>query len=108
MKTNKQFAMVLVTAPSLKVARDLARAALQKRLIACANLLPRVESHYRWQGKLETGGEVLMILKTTRTRLKALENLILKEHPYDTAEFIVVSLNRGNRRYLAWLESCVS
>jgi periplasmic divalent cation tolerance protein len=107
MKNSAQFAVVLVTAPDLKTARKLAKAALQARLVACVNLVLRIESHYRWQGKLERGREVLMVLKTTRVRLVALEKLILTEHPYDTAEFIVLPVQGGAKRYLRWLdESC--
>jgi periplasmic divalent cation tolerance protein len=107
MKTTAKFALVLVTAPDLKTARRLARAALQFRLIACANLLPKIESHYRWQGKIETSPEVLLLMKTTRTRLAALEKLILAKHPYDTPEFLAVPLSHGNSRYLAWLADSV-
>jgi len=107
MKTAAKFALVLVTAPDLKTARRLARAALQSRLIACANLLPKIESHYRWRGKIETSPEVLLLIKTTRTKLAALEKLILAKHPYDIPEFLVVPLSRGNSRYLAWLTDCV-
>jgi periplasmic divalent cation tolerance protein len=96
---------VLVTAPDLKTARRLARVALEARLIACANLVPKIESHYRWQGKLERGSEVLLVLKTTCVRLAALEQLILAEHPYDTAEFIVLPLSGGARRYLDWVRA---
>ncbi|HTI98367.1 MAG TPA: divalent-cation tolerance protein CutA [Dongiaceae bacterium] len=105
MKSAAQFALVLVTAPDLKTARRLARAALAARLAACANLVPRLESHYWWQGKLERSAEVLLLFKTTRARLAQLEKLILAEHPYDTPEFVVLRLDRGNRRYLAWLEA---
>lgn len=105
MKSAAQFALVLVTAPDLKTARRLARAALAARLVACANLVPRLESHYWWQGKLERNAEVLLLFKTTRARLAQLEKLILAEHPYDTPEFMVLRLDRGNRRYLAWLEA---
>ena len=73
MKNARKYTLVLVTAPNLRTARHLARQALERRLIACANLLPRVESHYRWLGKVEQGHEILLILKTTRTRLKSLE-----------------------------------
>ena len=69
MKSASKFAIILVTAPDLKTARVLARAALQARLIACANLLPKIESHYRWQGKIESGTEVLLVLKTQKSRL---------------------------------------
>ena len=105
MKTGRsEFAIVLVTAPDLKPARRLARAALKAKLIACANLVPKVESHYWWQGKLECGNEVLMVLKATRRTLPELEKLILKLHPYDTAEFIVLPVSHGSARYLAWWE----
>lgn len=103
MKSARKYALALVTAPDLKVARRLARGALQARLIACANLLPKIESHYRWQGKIEKGTEVLLLLKTTRARLASLEKFIVDNHPYDTPEFLVVDLSRGNRRYLQWL-----
>ncbi|TAK97619.1 MAG: divalent-cation tolerance protein CutA [Verrucomicrobia bacterium] len=105
----RKFALVFITAPDLKTARKLARAALTARLIACANLLPHIESHYRWQGKLECGNEVLLVLKTTRSRLPALERLILAQHPYDTPEFLVLPVNGGAKKYLAWLaESCAA
>ena len=85
----------------------LAKAALEAGLIACANLFPRVESHYWWQGKIETSAEVLLILKTKTVRLAALEKLILEKHPYDTPEFVVLPVNGGNNRYLQWLEKSV-
>lgn len=105
---KSKFSLALVTAPDMKTARKLARAALEARLIACANLVPRIESHYWWQGKMERGAEVLLILKTTATKLPRLEKLILAEHPYDTPEFIILPLTGGNRRYLAWLSESVS
>ena len=108
MKLAGKFAVALVTAPDLKVARQLARAALAARLVACVNLMPRIESHYWWQGKLECSTEVLLVMKTTTTRLAALEELVVAKHPYDTPEFIVLSINRGNQRYLAWLEDSVA
>jgi periplasmic divalent cation tolerance protein len=107
MKAAANFVLVLVTAPDLKVARGLAREALNARLIACANLIPKVESHYRWRGKLETGAEVLMIMKTTRARQAALETFIVAKHPYDTPEFVVLLLSAGNVRYLKWLGDSV-
>ena len=101
------FQIILVTTPDLKTARRLARAALAARLIACANLVPKLESHYRWQGKLERSAEVLMIMKTTAGRVAALEKLVLANHPYDTPEFVVLNLAGGTKKYLAWLsESC--
>ena len=103
MKSAKDFFVVLVTAPNTKTARGLAKAALQARLIACASLVQGIESHHWWQGKIESGNEVLMIIKTTQKRLAALEKLILAKHPYDTAEFLVLPLQSGANRYLDWL-----
>jgi periplasmic divalent cation tolerance protein len=105
MKSAERFSIVLVTAPDLKTARVLARAALQARLIACANLIPKIESHYWWQGKIESGAEVLLVFKTQKSKLASLEKLILAKHPYDTPEFIVLPLSAGNQRYLEWLKS---
>lgn len=109
MKTTvRKYALVLVTAPDLKVARRLARAVLKSRLVACANLVPRVESHYWWRGKVESSGEVLIIFKTIRRRLVALEKLILEKHPYDTPEFLALQPTAGNRRYLQWIEDSIN
>ena len=99
--------IVLVTAPDLKTARQLAKSALTAKLVACANLVPKIESHYWWQGKLETSAEVLLILKTTRPRLTKLVQLILAQHPYDTAEFVVLPIASGSAKYLAWLAAAV-
>lgn len=105
MKSARNFAIVLVTAPDLKLARALARAALDDRLVACANLIPKLESHYWWQGKLERSNEVLILFKTAKNKLGALERLILARHPYDTPEFIALTLDSGTSRYLDWITS---
>ena len=107
MKSASEFSIVLVTAPNLRTARSLAREALRARLAACANLIPNLESHYWWQGKLERSGEVLIVFKTARCHLPALEKLILAEHPYDTPEFVVLPLTAGTKRYLDWLDASV-
>jgi periplasmic divalent cation tolerance protein len=107
-KSSRALAVVLVTAPDMRVARKLARAALDGRLVACANLVPGVESHYWWQGKIERGSEVLLMLKTTRARLAKLEKLVLKLHPYDTPEFVVMETSRVTKRYLKWVLGVVN
>jgi periplasmic divalent cation tolerance protein len=105
MKKAAPYAVILVTAPSLKVARQLAAAALHARLVACANLIPGVESHYWWQGKLERSQETLILFKSTHRKLPALEKLVLAKHPYDTPEFLVLQPSSGTARYLEWLGS---
>ena len=108
MKSADKFSLVLVTAPDLKTARALAKAALRARLAACVNLAPRIESHYWWQGKIEHGAEVLLVIKTLSAKLPALEKCILANHPYDTPEFLVLRLNKGTARYLHWLAKSLS
>ena len=106
MRSGRAFKIVLVTSPDLKTARALTRSALKARLIACANLVPKIESHYWWKGKIESAGEVLMIIKTTRASLPKLERLILAKHPYETPEFLVLTLDGGSKDYMDWLIDC--
>ena len=103
----KEFVVVLVTAPDLKVARKLAKACLESRAAACVNIIPRLESHYWWQGKVERANELLLLIKTTTAHLNALEKCVLANHPYDTPEFVVLPITAGNRKYLDWISASV-
>ena len=105
MKSATAYSIVLVTAPSPTVARQLARAALEQRLVACANLVPRIESLYWWRNAIQSEQEVLLILKTRKRLLAGLETLIGKLHPYDTPEFLALPVDAGSRRYLEWLHA---
>jgi len=107
-RNTPKFVLVLVTAPDIKTARTLAKAILSVRLAACVNLLPKIESHYWWEGKIEHGTEILMLIKTRKDRLKKLEKEIVARHPYDTPEFLVLPIADGNQRYLDWLSRSVS
>ena len=102
-KTASDLFLVLTTAPNIRTARRLARALLEKRLAACINVIPKLESHYRWQGKLEVSREALLLIKTGRKQLASLEKAVLTLHPYDTPELISVALSSGSPRYLSWL-----
>jgi periplasmic divalent cation tolerance protein len=108
MKSTRQHAMVFVTIPDVKTGRRLAQAALEKRLVACANLIPKIESHYWWQGKIQSGGEGQLIFKTQRRLLARLEECIRATHPYETPEFLVVPIQAGAERYLDWLDESVA
>ncbi len=104
MTPTRRHTTVLVTAPDLKTARKLAQASLSQHLVACANILPKIESHYWWQGKLEQSNEVLVIFKTTKTLLPRLAECIRANHPYDTPEIIALPIQAGSSRYLAWID----
>jgi periplasmic divalent cation tolerance protein len=94
--------LALVTVPDIRTGRKLAQAALKARLAACANLLPGLESHFWWEGRIQRSPEVLVLFKTTSGKAAALERLILDLHPYDTPEFVLVPPAGGNKRYLDW------
>lgn len=96
--------IVFVTCSSVGEARKLARALVEARLAACANIVPRVHSIYRWKGKVESAGETLMILKTSRRRFAALRREVERLHSYDTPEVIAVPVTAGARKYLSWLD----
>ena len=103
MKSAPDIVIVLVTAPNLPVARKIAKTALKAKLAACANIVPRIESHYWWKGKLEASAEVLIIFKSTKAKLAALESTVVANHPYDTPEVISFPLSSSNAKYLKWL-----
>jgi uncharacterized protein involved in tolerance to divalent cations len=95
--------IALVTAPELETARQLGKLVLEAKLAACVNLVPGIESHYWWQGKIDSGSEILMLIKTTEAKISQLEKLILKSHPYDTAEFVVISASEVTEKYFNWV-----
>lgn len=108
MKAKKKYRLVMVTVPDRKTGRKLARVALTKRLVACANLLAGVESHYGWEGKVETASELLVLFKTEASHLSALEELVRKHHPYELPEFIALEIADGSHAYLDWISEAVS
>ncbi|XP_042304929.1 protein CutA [Sceloporus undulatus] len=96
-----------VTCPNQMVAREIARAVVEKRLAACVNLVPQITSIYEWKGKIEEDSEVLLMIKTRSSRVSALAEFIRKIHPYEVAEVIAVPIQEGNPPYLRWVEEAV-
>ena len=105
MNVPDDFAVVMVTAPDMDLARRLAKAGLEAKLAACANIVPAIESHYWWEGKLERSKEALVIFKTRQEVLPKLEQIVRDVHSYDTPEFVALPLIAGSRKYLAWIEN---
>lgn len=101
--------VVLVTAPDQDVASRLARALVESRLVACVNVVPGVESIYRWEGEVEQASEVLLLIKTREDRCAALEQRVRDLHPYDVPEVLVLPAVGGSAAYLDWVrEECVA
>ena len=100
--------IVLVTCGSFKEARKIARGIVEKRLAACVNIgTAPVESVYRWKGKIETGREFLLVMKTTSAQLGELEKEVKRLHSYDVPEFVVIEIAAGSKDYLKWIEDSV-
>lgn len=109
MKPNENYRLVLVTCANPIQAKLIARSVVEKRLAACVNILRSpIESHYRWQGKVEKARELLLLIKTTAPRLSALEREVKRLHSYDVPEFLVLQVAGGSERYLAWLSDSVT
>lgn len=100
--------VVLVTCANTAEARRIARAVVDRRLAACANILPgSVTSIYRWKGKVESAKERLLLIKTSRKCLAKLQAKVEQIHSYDVPEFIALPIAEGSRGYLGWIEENV-
>ena len=96
---------VLTNLPDSASAFNLARALVQMRLAACANVLSPATSFYRWNGREEEAREFPVLIKTIDTRYPELEQAIRERHPYDTPEIIAWPITQGSPAYLAWVEA---
>jgi periplasmic divalent cation tolerance protein len=96
--------IVLSTAGSEDEARKLARHLVEQRLAACVNIVPRIESIYRWQGKLESSQEWLLLIKTSAEQFAAVRDAIRELHSYELPECIAIAIEDGSPEYLRWLE----
>ena len=95
----------LSTFPDLETARRIAGQLVTGNFAACANLIPAIESIYRWQGKVCRDSEYLLLIKTTNDRFDVLRDRIVALHPYDTPEIIAAEITRGLQPYLHWIAS---
>jgi len=97
--------IVLTTCAAPEEANRLARTLVEERLVACATLIPAVQSIYHWQGQLESATETLLLLKTGPDQLAAVEARLYQLHSYQTPEFLVIPIEAGSHPYLDWLQS---
>jgi periplasmic divalent cation tolerance protein len=102
-KSVEQVLVVLVTAASQKEAIRIGKGMVNAKLAACANIIPSVQSIYRWKGKVTQAQETLLILKSTQSRYRALEKAIKMIHTYETPEIIALPLKKGSNQYVGWV-----
>lgn len=95
--------VVLTATASREEAERLAGELVSRRLAACVNVLPEVESIYRWQGEIQKESEHLLIVKSVAERYPELERTIRELHSYDVPEVVCLEVARGEEDYLAWL-----
>ena len=98
-----QALLVLTNVPDLDCAQIMARTLIESRLAACVNLMPTVQSIYRWQGQIEEATEITLIIKTTSQHYDSLQQAIVKLHPYDVPEIIATPIVGGYAPYLHWI-----
>ena len=103
MESPTQALLVIANCPDEACANRIALAVVEAGLAACVNLLPRVQSVYRWQGAIESASEVPLLIKTTAGRYTELETAIRELHPYDIPEIIALPIAQGLPAYLDWL-----
>lgn len=104
----REVVVVLVTAGSVDEAQRLAATLLERRAIACANLIPNVRSYFRWDGELQVEDEVLMVVKTTSDALNIVKDIVAEHHSYDVPEVIAMPVAGGNEAYLDWVQAGVA
>ncbi|XP_053328601.1 protein CutA isoform X2 [Spea bombifrons] len=96
-----------VTCPNDKVAKDIARGLVERKLAACVNVIPQITSIYEWKGKIEEDSEILLMIKTRTSKVAALTEYVRSVHPYEVCEVISLPIEQGNPPYLKWLAETV-
>lgn len=95
--------VILVTAPDAKTGTEIARDLLERRLVACANIIPGIRSLYWWKGQLEESDEVLLLLKARKEDVTAVAKRVRELHPYDVPEVVATEVVGGLEAYLEWV-----
>ena len=102
---RRPLALVYMTAPDSRCANRIADALVAGHLAACVNLIPGMQSVYRWKGRIERADEVVLVAKTTRSRLNALVSEVRKLHPYECPCVAALTLVGGHAPFLDWIEA---
>jgi periplasmic divalent cation tolerance protein len=98
-----EIVLAFSTFPDVETARRIARELVTENFAACANVIPKIESIYCWQGKIQQGDETLVLFKTTAARFAAFQEKLKSLHPYDVPEIISCEVTAGLADYLRWV-----
>jgi periplasmic divalent cation tolerance protein len=98
--------IILTTVGNAEQGRRIARELVEARLAACVSCLPNMISYYRWSGRVEEDTETLLLIKSTGERVDDLKGYLLRVHPYEVPEFLVLPVREGGEQYLRWLGEC--
>ena len=103
MKVSEKLCWVYMTAGSLEEAKNISQKLVEQNLAACVNLLENMTSIYKWEDKLEKGQEVVMIVKTRKTLMPQLINIVTKHHSYECPCVLELPIQGGNPEFLRWI-----
>lgn len=107
MEQTSPYRLVLSTCPDEDTAERIASSLVEARLAACVNILGPLRSVYRWQGAVQKDEELLLVVKTDIARYAQVEQLIVRQHPYELPEVIQVAIRGGSVDYLSWIGHCL-
>lgn len=102
---SSEHIVVFITAPSREVGREIGAHLVERKLAACANILPDVVSIFAWEGEIQNEGEVMLMVKTRRELFEQLVPAVEALHPYDLPEIIALPILVGSQRYLEWIDT---
>ncbi len=102
-----KYVVIFITCANREEGEKISNSLVEKKLVACVNLIPEIFSRYWWQGKVETANEVLLIIKTKKSLLNKLITGVKKLHSYSVPEIIALPIIAGNKDYLDWIKESV-
>ncbi|KFB43430.1 AGAP000670-PA-like protein [Anopheles sinensis] len=105
--TTTEYSIAFVTTPDINASNKLARGLVEKKLVACVNIIPGLTSIYEWEGKINEDPEYLLMIKTRTCRVEEVIRFVRENHPYSVAEVISVPIANGNAPYLEWIGKVV-
>ena len=98
------YIVLFITTATAEEAQQISKALLNQRKVACINIMPKVSSHFWWQGKLDSAQESLMVVKTKASELNEIVRLVKELHSYEIPEIIALPIVGGNQDYLEWID----